>query len=107
MICLLLLLLRLSGSIEVCSLGGFPSMSILTDLHYANYTTLDHITSDSANFETVLSLLSSFFVPDDDDIFLFWIESALGDKKLRSNMSKWRQDWQELVATGREGKALL
>ena len=104
MICLLLLLLRLSGSIEVCSLGGFSSNVQLTGLHY---TTLDHITSSSASFETVLSLLSSFFVPEDDDTFLSWIESALGDKKLRSNMSKWRRDWQELVATGREGTALL
>ena len=102
--CLLLLLLQLSGSIEVCVLG-IPRPSnwfIHTHAHI-----LDHITSSSANFETVLSLLSSFFVPEDDDTFLSWIETTLGDKKLRSNMSKWRRDWQELVATGREGTALL
>lgn len=39
MICLLLLLLRLSGSIEVRILGGSPSMSNLTDLHYTHNIT--------------------------------------------------------------------
>ena len=76
----------------------------LTDMYNP---TLDQITSSSANFETVLSLLSSFFVPEDDDTFLSWIEMTLGDKRLRSNMSKWRLNWQELVKTGREGTALL
>jgi hypothetical protein len=32
------------------------------------------------NFETALSLLSSFFVPEDDDALLSWIEQMLGDK---------------------------
>ncbi|TFK42048.1 rab-GTPase-TBC domain-containing protein [Crucibulum laeve] len=67
----------------------------------------DHITSSSANFETVLSLLSSFFVPEDEDTFLFWIEKTLGDKKLRASMRKWRADWKELVAAGKDGAALL
>jgi hypothetical protein len=67
----------------------------------------DHITSSSANFETILSLLSSFFVPEDDDLLLSWIERMLGDKKLRSQMARWRQDWNELVASGRDGEALL
>ncbi|KAG1781812.1 hypothetical protein EV702DRAFT_1073596, partial [Suillus placidus] len=57
----------------------------------------DHITSSSANFETILSLLSSFFVPEDDDSLLSWIERMLGDKKLRSQMAQWRQDWTALV----------
>ncbi|KIJ66440.1 hypothetical protein HYDPIDRAFT_166664 [Hydnomerulius pinastri MD-312] len=67
----------------------------------------DHITSSSANFETVLSLLSSFFVPEDDDSLLSWIEQLLGDKKLRAQMGKWRQDWSQLVASGKDGSALL
>ncbi|KAG1771237.1 RabGAP/TBC [Suillus occidentalis] len=61
----------------------------------------------SANFETILSLLSSFFVPEDDDSLLSWIERMLGDKKLRSRMAQWRQDWTELVASGKDGEALL
>ncbi|KAJ7292954.1 rab-GTPase-TBC domain-containing protein [Mycena rebaudengoi] len=67
----------------------------------------DHITSAAANFETILSLLSSFFVPEDEDSLLLWIEKTLGDKKLRSNMTKWRADWKELVAAGKDVTALL
>ncbi|KAF9486528.1 RabGAP/TBC [Pholiota conissans] len=67
----------------------------------------DHITSSSANFETILSLLSSFFVPEDEDALMVWIETMLGDKKLRANMAQWRQDWRALVAAGKDGAALL
>ncbi|CDO73439.1 hypothetical protein BN946_scf185013.g74 [Trametes cinnabarina] len=67
----------------------------------------DHITSSSANFETVLSLLSSFFVPEDEDALLLWIEKVLGDKKLRAEMVRWRQDWSKLVASGEHVTALL
>ncbi|KAJ7755005.1 rab-GTPase-TBC domain-containing protein [Mycena maculata] len=67
----------------------------------------DHITSGAANFETILSLLSSFFIPEDEDSLLLWIEKTLGDKKLRANMSQWRADWKELVAAGKEATALL
>ncbi|KAJ7665421.1 rab-GTPase-TBC domain-containing protein [Mycena polygramma] len=67
----------------------------------------DHITSAAANFETILSLLSSFFVPEEEDSLLLWIEKTLGDKKLRSSMTQWRVDWKELVATGKDATALL
>ncbi|KAI9570125.1 rab-GTPase-TBC domain-containing protein [Boletus coccyginus] len=67
----------------------------------------DHITSSSANFETVLSLLSSFFVPEDDDALLSWVEQFLSDKKLRARIHSWRRDWHQLVASGNEGGALL
>ncbi|KAJ7610869.1 rab-GTPase-TBC domain-containing protein [Roridomyces roridus] len=67
----------------------------------------DHITSAAANFETILSLLSSFFVPEDEDSLLLWIEKTLGDKTLRANMTRWRADWKELVAAGKDGTALL
>lgn len=65
------------------------------------------MTSASANFETVLSLLSSFFVPEDEDAFLLWIMRMLSDKKLRENMLKWKADWKGLVASGKSDKALL
>ncbi|KAI0691992.1 RabGAP TBC [Cytidiella melzeri] len=67
----------------------------------------DHITSASANFETVLSLLSSFFLPEDENALLSWIEKAIADKKLRSSMQSWRTDWKRLVADGKSGTALL
>lgn len=68
---------------------------------------LDHITSESANFETVLSLLSSFFVPEDENALLAWIEKVASDKKLRSDMRRWRGDWHRLVAAGQHTQALL
>ncbi|KAG6896767.1 hypothetical protein C0992_006281 [Termitomyces sp. T32_za158] len=67
----------------------------------------DQITSSAANFETVLSLLSSFFIPEDEDTLMNWISRMLGDKKLRSNMRKWKADWQALVAAGKDSTALL
>ncbi|TFY69207.1 hypothetical protein EVJ58_g548 [Rhodofomes roseus] len=67
----------------------------------------DHITSASASFETVLSLLSSFFVPEDENALLSWIEKVVADKKLRSSMRQWRQDWQRLVESGQQDSALL
>ncbi|KAL4067289.1 rab-GTPase-TBC domain-containing protein [Scleroderma yunnanense] len=67
----------------------------------------DHITSSSANFETVLSLLSSVFVPENDDALLSWIQHLLGDKKLRTRMANWRQEWSQLVRSGQQNTALL
>ena len=67
----------------------------------------DQLTSASANFETILSLLSSFFVPESEDALMKWVERALGDKKLRADMGTWRQEWQHLVAHGKDRDALL
>jgi hypothetical protein len=36
-----------------------------------------------------------------------WIERALEDKKLRSDMARWRREWHELVAQGKERDVLL
>ncbi|KAK2464750.1 hypothetical protein APHAL10511_003168 [Amanita phalloides] len=67
----------------------------------------NQITSTSANFETILSLLSSFFVPEDENVLMSWIEKTLGDKKLRASMRQWREDWKALVASGNDASALL
>ncbi|KII93312.1 hypothetical protein PLICRDRAFT_101668 [Plicaturopsis crispa FD-325 SS-3] len=67
----------------------------------------DHITASAANFETILSMLSSFFVPEDENVFLVWIGKMLGDKKLRTSMTQWRETWKGLVASGKDGDALL
>ena len=68
---------------------------------------VDHITSESASFETVLSLLSSFFVPEDENALLSWIEKVISDKKIRASMLAWRQEWKQLVADGKSGTVLL
>ncbi|EKM61570.1 uncharacterized protein PHACADRAFT_248253 [Phanerochaete carnosa HHB-10118-sp] len=67
----------------------------------------DHITSSSANFESVLSLLSSFFVPEDENALLSWIEKVISDKTMRDQMHAWRQEWKRLVKEGKDGSALL
>jgi hypothetical protein len=68
---------------------------------------VDRITAEAANFETVLSLLSSFFVPENEDAYLNWIGKVAENKKMRSKMQSWRAAWKGLVASGREGDALL
>ncbi|KAG8876702.1 hypothetical protein FRB97_003997 [Tulasnella sp. 331] len=67
----------------------------------------EHLASAQATFETILSLLSSFYVAESEDVLLTWMSKALGDKKLRAHMVKWRVDWGELVKSGKDGAALL
>ena len=52
-------------------------------------------------------MLSSFFVPEDEDALMKWIERAVEDKKLRADMVRWRQDWKQLVREKKDGSALL
>lgn len=68
---------------------------------------IDHITASAATFETVLSLLSSFFVPEDEDALILWIGGVLGNAKLRASMVQWRVDWKGLVKAGKDQDALL
>ena len=70
-------------------------------------TKTDHLTSAQASFETILSLLSSFFVPEDDDALLRWMERAMDDKKLRAEMNRWREEWRGLVREKKDGGVLL
>jgi hypothetical protein len=67
----------------------------------------DQITASTATFETVLSLLSSFFVPEDEDTLLSWIGKVLDDQKIRATMTTWRAEWKQLVASGKDSTALL
>ena len=68
---------------------------------------IDRITAEAANFETILSLLSSFFVPEDENVYLSWIAKVTENKKMRSKMQSWRAEWRGLVTSGRDGDALL
>ncbi|CAE6422700.1 unnamed protein product [Rhizoctonia solani] len=67
----------------------------------------DHISAPQANFETILSLLSSTFVLEDEDALFRWMERLLSDTRLRQEMDSWRVEWARLVAEGKSGKALL
>jgi hypothetical protein len=71
------------------------------------WTYRDQLTSSSASFETILSLLSSFFVPEDENVFIGWIGNVLGDKSVKANIKRWRVEWGELVKTGKDTTALL
>lgn len=68
---------------------------------------VDQISAAQANFETILSLLSSTFVIEDEDAMMHWMERILGDRKVREEMDGWRADWGRLVAEGKSGTALL
>ncbi|GAA5891792.1 hypothetical protein JCM6882_006209 [Rhodosporidiobolus microsporus] len=56
--------------------------------------------SPSASFESILSLLSSYFFVESDDALLRWIRKTLRLKGLRDKMAGWRKEWQGFVADG-------
>lgn len=70
-------------------------------------TFVDHLLSKTASFESILSLLSSFFVPEDEDALFRWISKAMEDKKLKADMVRWRSEWTELVSQGKDAGVLL
>jgi len=71
------------------------------------WTLKEHFISKAANFETILSLLSSFFVPESEDEFMRWILKVMTDKNVRADIARWRAEWGDLVQRGAEGTALL
>ncbi|BGP00236.1 hypothetical protein NBRC10513v2_004461 [Rhodotorula toruloides] len=54
----------------------------------------------SASFESILSVLSSYFFVESDDGLLRWIRKTLRLKGLRERMKGWRQEWQGFVRDG-------
>lgn len=65
------------------------------------------ISSKEANFETILSSLSTFYVPEDEDGLLKWMRDMLNQQGMRSRLTEWRKEWKSLVEQGKEGEALL
>ena len=90
-----------------CPINNLNMKPFLKTNKQTNKTNTDHLTSRQASFESVLSLLSSFFVPESEDAFMKWIERALGDRKLRGDMMRWRKEWKMLVEKGEHMSALL
>lgn len=60
-----------------------------------------------ASFETILSLLSSFFIPETDDQLLAWISNVMSDDNIRQEIKDSRTVWRDLIERGEEGRALL
>lgn len=57
-----------------------------------------HIIKPSADFETILSLLSSFFVPEDEEAFVRWVGKMLKRKDVKDLLARWRSDFQRQEA---------
>lgn len=74
--------------------------------HFINVVS-EHLLSKTASFESILSMLSSFFVPEDEDALFRWLSKAMEDKKLQADIVRWRSEWTDLVSQGKDGDVLL
>jgi hypothetical protein len=79
---------------------------------YADYMintllTTDLLSAKTATFESILSLLSSYFVAEDEDALLRWIQKTLDQPGFRERLNGWRMDWHKLVKEGKSDRALL
>ncbi len=61
----------------------------------------------SADFESILSLLSSYYVPEDEDAMLEWMRRLLWQPGVRELIIHWRREWRRKVEQGVSGEALL
>ncbi|BEJ12645.1 hypothetical protein CspHIS471_0211050 [Cutaneotrichosporon sp. HIS471] len=61
----------------------------------------------SADFESILSLLSSYYVPEDDDAMLEWMRRLLWQSGVREMLTHWRREWRKKVEQGVSEDALL
>lgn len=64
------------------------------------------ILAERADFEMVLSALSSFFVPEDDDKLMGWVRDAMARKDVRGTIKKAREEYRVKVKNG-EAEALM
>jgi uncharacterized protein YihD (DUF1040 family) len=67
----------------------------------------DLLSAKTATFESILSLLSSYFVAEDEDALLRWIQKTLDQPGFREKLNGWRADWHKLVKEGKSDRALL
>jgi hypothetical protein len=68
---------------------------------------VDLLAAPTANFESILSLLSSYFVAEDEDALMRFIRKMLAQPGMRTRMDRWREEWAGLVQDGKSGEALL
>ena len=68
---------------------------------------IDNLLSPQASFESILSLLSSFFVVENEDALMDWIRKAMRNRQLRRDIDRWREEWKEKVENGEDKDALL
>ena len=68
---------------------------------------IDNFLAPKASFESILGILSSFFVIENEDALFSWLRKAMLDRRLRRDMASWRAEWKELVRTEKEKDVLL
>jgi hypothetical protein len=54
-----------------------------------------HIVHSSADFERILSMLSSYFVPADEDAFVRWVGKMLKRQDVRNALEGWKADYRK------------
>ncbi len=65
------------------------------------------LAATNADFEVVLSNLSAFYIPEEEDSFMTWIRKMLSQSLVREKISAWRRGWSELVRSGSSHSALM
>jgi len=65
------------------------------------------LAAPGATFESILSLLSSYYVPEDEDAMLQWMRKMLWTSGTRERIAFWRREWRGFVERGEEGDKLL
>lgn len=67
----------------------------------------DLLSDKTATFESILSLLSSYFVAEDEDAFMRFMRKLLSQQDLRNRMDGWRAEWGRLLREAKSDQALL
>ncbi|EIW67373.1 hypothetical protein TREMEDRAFT_13152, partial [Tremella mesenterica DSM 1558] len=67
----------------------------------------DLLSAPNASFESILSLLSSYFVAEDDDVLMRWIRKMRHQPGLKQRMDSWRTEWGKMVQDGTSRDALI
>ena len=68
---------------------------------------IDLLAHPQASFESILSLLSSHYVPEDEDAMMRWMKRMIHQPGVKAKMDGWRVEWGKLKKDGKDGDALL
>ncbi|KAM0752967.1 RabGAP/TBC [Meredithblackwellia eburnea MCA 4105] len=62
------------------------------------------LTLPNADFETILSSLSSFFIIEDDDSLMRWVRKVFYRDDMSKKLALWRLEWRGFVVDGSASK---
>ncbi|WRT68299.1 uncharacterized protein IL334_005275 [Kwoniella shivajii] len=83
-----------------------PDVMIITSIAIL-WAFKDLLAAPNATFESILSLLSSYFVAEDEDALMIWIRRTIHSQGIKPKMDEWRSEWKHLVREGKSTTALL